>query len=195
MIMVVVMIMVFMRLWFRIVAPVAAVLVMIMLIMIVVVFLMIVEMVLVRHVEVSLSLTECSVMMSHVMGVTMSPAVTVAMTSSLHPAHQREAEHDGQGPSQPGHPVLGELVPGEHLEEGDVEEGAGGQALEDADQQHVAPRLVSVALVDGHDDADEDADGGVEAEDDDVDDELHLLDAAGEHVRADAEHDGDGVDG
>ena len=64
-------------------------------------------------------------------------AVAVAVARALHPGHQSEAGHDSQGPHQAGHPVLGQLVPGQHLEEGDVEEGAGRQALQDADDEDV----------------------------------------------------------
>ena len=47
----------------------------------------------------------------------------------------------------------------------------------------------------GDQDPYQDADRGVDAEDDHVDDDSHLLDAAGDHVSPHAEHDGHGVDG
>ena len=126
------------------------------------------------------------------MVVSVSP--TVAVTSrGLHPRHQSEAGHDGEGSHQAGHPVLGELVPGQDLEEGDVEEGPGGQPLQHPDDEDV---LARGALHVGRDeDPDQDADRSVDAEDDHVDDDPHLLDAAGDHVSSHAEYDRHGVDG
>ena len=46
-------------------------------------------------------------------------AVTVS-PHHLEPRHHGEAEHDGQGAHQPRHPVPAQLVPRQHLEEGDV---------------------------------------------------------------------------
>ena len=59
----------------------------------------------------------------------------------------------------------------------------------------MAARVVILVLVQGDDDANENADGSVEAQDDHVHDQLHLLDPAGQHVSADAEHDGHRVQG
>ena len=72
--------------------------------------------------------------MSLSMEMSMSPglAVTVA-PRALHGSHESEASHDSEGPQQAGHAVLGQLVPGQHLEEGDVEEGPSRQALQDPD--------------------------------------------------------------
>ena len=46
-----------------------------------------------------------------------------------------------------------------------------------------------------HQDPYQDADWSVDAEDDHVDDDSRLLDAAGDHISSHAEHDGHGVDG
>merc|ERR1719341_3200941 len=118
------------------------------------------------------------------MMVTVANVMTMTRTNRLHSSHESEAEDDGQGTSQPRHSVLGELVAGEDLEECDVEESAGSQALEDSNGEDVATRVVILVLVQGDDDANEDADGSVEAEDDHVHDQLHLLDPAGQHVGA-----------
>ena len=124
--------------------------------------------------------------------VTVTPGMTVS-PGGLHPRHQSEAGHDGQGPHQAGHPVLGELVPGQHLEEGDVEQGPGGQPLQHPDDEDV---LAGGRLhVGRHQDPDQDPDWGVDAEDDHVDEDSRLLDAAGDHIGSHAEHDRHGVDG
>ena len=126
------------------------------------------------------------------MVVSVSP--TVAVTSrGLHPRHQSEAGHDGEGSHQAGHPVLGELVPGQDLEEGDVEEGPGRQPLQHPDDEDVLAG--GVLHVGRHQDPYQDPDGSVDAEDDHVDNDSHLLDAAGDHISTHAEHDGHGVDG
>ena len=50
------------------------------------------------------------------------PVSAVAVSPHhLQPRHHGEAEHDCQRPHQPGHPVPAQLVPRQHLEEGDVE--------------------------------------------------------------------------
>ena len=90
--------------------------------------------------------------------------------------------------------VLGEFVPGEDLEECDVEESAGSETLEDTNGEDMGARVLRL-LVKGHDDPDEDADRSVEAQDDHVDDQLRLLDPAGQHVSPDTEDDGHSVDG
>merc|ERR1719500_490779 len=125
----------------------------------------------------------------------MANVMTMTWTNRLHSSHESEAEDDGQGTSQPRHSILGELVACEDLEECDVEEGAGSQALEDSDGEDVSARVVILVLVQGDDDADQDANRSVEAEDDHVHDQLHLLDPAGQHVGANAEHNGHRVQG
>ena len=92
------------------------------------------------------------------------------------------------------YPVLGEFIPGEDLEECDVEEGAGSQTLEDTNSKDMGARVLRL-LVQGNDDTDQDANRGVEAQNDHVDDQLHLLDPAGQHVSPDTEYDGHSVDG
>ena len=64
--------------------------------------------------------------------------------------------------------------------------------LEHSDEQDVAPG--GVLHVQRDEDADEDAEGRVEAQHHDVDDDLDPLEAAGDHVGAHAEHDRHRVD-
>ena len=71
--------------------------------------------------------------------VSVSPVAVAVAPGALHPGHQSEAGHDSQGPHQAGHPVLGQLVPGQHLEEGDVEQSPSGQTLQHADDEDVLP--------------------------------------------------------
>ena len=89
--------------------------------------------------------------------------------------------------------VLGEFIPGEDLEECNVEECAGSETLEDANSEDMTARILRL-LVKGNNDPDEDADRGVEAQDDHVDNKLHLLDPAGQHVSPYTEDDGHSVD-
>ena len=90
--------------------------------------------------------------------------------------------------------VLGEFIPGEDLEECDVEECAGSQTLKDTNGEDMGARVLRL-LVKGNNNTNEDADRGVEAQDDHVDDQLHLLDPAGQHVSPDTEYDGHSMDG
>ena len=128
------------------------------------------------------TMSMAKVLQVHLLGVeplTVSHPVPVPMSAvavpphRLQPRHQAEAQQHGQRAQQPGHPVLGQLVPGQHLEEGDVEEGAGCQTLEHSDQQNVAPG--GILHVQGHKDPDEDSQGSVEAEHHHVHQDLHLV--------------------
>merc|ERR1712137_810790 len=106
------------------------------------------------------------VTMTHVM------AVTVTQTrSSFHSPHEGETQDDSQSACKPRHSILGEFIPGEDLEECDVEESAGSQTLEDTNGEDMAARVLRL-LVKGNNDPDEDADRSVEAQDDHVDDQL-----------------------
>ena len=71
----------------------------------------------------------------------MSPvsAVAVAVALGLYPRHEGEADHDGESAEQARHAVLGQLVPGQHLEEGDVEQSPCSQTLQHADDEDVLP--------------------------------------------------------
>ena len=66
-------------------------------------------------------------------------AVAVAVALGLYPRHEGEADHDGESAEQARHAVLGQLVPGQHLEEGDVEQSPSGQTLQHADDEDVLP--------------------------------------------------------
>ena len=78
------------------------------------------------------------------------------------------------------------------LKEGDIEEGASSQTLEHSNDEDVLTR--GLLHVHGDNDANQDTDRSVDAEDDHVDDNLDLLDTAGDHVSANTEHDRDSVD-
>ena len=80
--------------------------------------------------------TKMLIMSMAVMSARSSMAVS---TCSLHSRHDSEANHHCQSACKSGHAVLVELVPGEDLEEGDVEESAGRQPLEDPDDEDVLP--------------------------------------------------------
>ena len=64
-------------------------------------------------------------------------AVAVAVALGLYPRHEGEADHDGESAEQARHAVLGQLVPGQHLEEGDVEQSPCSQTLQHADDEDV----------------------------------------------------------
>merc|ERR1719510_438102 len=109
------------------------------------------------------------------MVMSMSPSMTVS-PSSLHSCHQSEPGDDCQGSHQALHPVLVHFVTVQHLEEGNVKEGPGGQPLEDPDDQDV---LAGCGLhVSGDQDSYQDSDWRVDAEDDHVYYDLRLLHVA-----------------
>merc|ERR1712123_160833 len=60
---------------------------------------------------------------------------------SIQSCHDCEAKHDNQSPHYTRHAVLGQLVPGQHLKECDVEQCAPGHPLQDPNKQHVGPCL------------------------------------------------------
>ena len=62
-----------------------------------------------------------SMMMTQVMTMTMTMTPMTVSTSSLHGSHDREAKNDSHRPQQTRHAILAQLVPGQHLKEGDVE--------------------------------------------------------------------------
>merc|ERR1711976_863008 len=73
-----------------------------------------------------------NIMVTYVMRMTMTHvmAVTVTQTrSSLHSSHEGEAKDYSKSSGQPRHSILGEFIPGEDLEECDVEQGAGSETL------------------------------------------------------------------
>merc|ERR1719270_2038555 len=80
--------------------------------------------------------TKMLIMSMAVMSARTSMAVP---SSSLHSRHHSEPNHHCQSACKSGHAVLFELIPGEDLEEGDVEESAGRQSLEDTDDEDVLP--------------------------------------------------------
>merc|ERR1719210_2892425 len=80
--------------------------------------------------------TKMLIMSMAVMSARSSMAVS---SSSLHSRHDSEPNHHCQSACKSGHAVLVELVPGEDLEEGYVEESAGRQSLEDTDDEDVLP--------------------------------------------------------
>merc|ERR1719188_1449864 len=119
-------------------------------------------------------------------------AVTVTCPC-LRSCHESESQDHSQSSNQSRHSILCEFVTGQNLKEGDVEQSSCSQTLEDSNKEDVLSR--SFLHVDGDNDPNEDANGSVDTEEDDVDDDLHLLDPTGDHVSAHTEDDGNSVDG
>merc|ERR1719367_2702721 len=121
-----------------------------------------------------------------------SMAVTVTCTS-LQSCHESESQYHSQSSHQSRHSIFCEFVTGQNLKEGDVEQSSCSQTLEDTNEEDVLSR--SFLHMDGDNDTNQDANGSVDTEEDDVDDDLHLLDPTGDHVGAHTEDDGNSVDG
>lgn len=121
------------------------------------------------------------------------PTEKKVLTNSRDPCHEGEPQEEKAEADQPAHARLVQLLLLQYLEERDVEQRPAGHALENADNQglHVCP----VRDVVGHDHANDDAERWDESQDDDVDNDVEPLRAVGHHVHADAEEDGESVDG
>merc|ERR1719323_2099437 len=120
--------------------------------------------------------------------------MTVTVTCPcLQSRHESESQDHSQCPNQSRHSVFCEFVTGQNLKEGDVKQCSCSQTLEDPNEEDVLSR--SFLHMDCDNDSNQDANGSVDTEEDDVDDDLHLLDPTGDHVSAHTEDDGNSVDG
>ena len=115
------------------------------------------------------------------------------VSGDLQGCHERESEHDGDSSKKSGHPVLVKFVSGKNFEEGYVEKSSGGKTLENTNDEDVLSG--SLLQVRGNNEANEDTSRSVDAEDDHEDQDLELLDTAGDHVGADTEDDWSSVNG
>merc|ERR1719422_2991844 len=132
-------------------------------------------------------------MMSQIMSMSMSSMTVTVTCTSLQSCHESESQDHSQSSNQSRHSVLCKFVTGQNLKEGDVEQCSCSQTLEDPNQEDVLSR--SFLHMDGDNDTNQDANGSVDTEEDDVDDDLHLLDPTGDHVSAHTEDDWNSVDG
>ena len=131
--------------------------------------------------------------MSQIMSMAMSSMTVTVSSTSLQSRHEREAQYHSQSSNQSRHSVLGQFVTREDLKERDVEQSSGCQALEDSNQEDMLSRCF--LHVNSNNDTNQDAKRSIDTEEDDVDDDLDLLDPAGDHVRANTEDDGNSMDG
>merc|ERR1719226_275217 len=127
-------------------------------------------------------------MMSQIMSMSMSSMAVTVTCPSLQSCHESESQDHSQSSNQSRHSVFCEFVTGQNLKEGDVKQCSCSQTLEDTNEEDVLSR--SFLHMDGDNNSNQDANGSVDAEEDDVDDDLHLLDPAGDHVSAHTEDDG-----
>merc|ERR1719270_1914683 len=132
-------------------------------------------------------------MMSQIMSMSMSSMAVTVTCTSLQSCHESESQDHSQCSHQSRHSILCKFVTGQNLKEGDVKQSSCSQTLEDTNQEDVLSR--SFLHVDCDNDSNQDANGSVDTEEDDVDDDLHLLDPTGDHVSAHTEDDGNSVDG
>merc|ERR1719270_1312436 len=132
-------------------------------------------------------------MMSQIMSMSMSSMTVTVTCTSLQSCHESESQDHSQSSHQTRHSILCEFVTGQNLKEGDVKQCSCSQTLEDPNQEDVLSR--SFLHVDGDNNSNQDANGSVDTEEDDVDDDLHLLDPTGDHVSAHTKDDGNSVDG
>merc|ERR1719394_1719017 len=132
-------------------------------------------------------------MMSQIMSMSMSSMAVTVTCPSLQSCYESESQDHSQSSNQSRHSILCKFVTGQNLKEGDVKQCSSSQTLEDPNEEDVLSR--SFLHMDGDNDTNQDANGSVDTEEDDVDDDLHLLDPTGDHVSAHTEDDGNSVDG
>jgi len=78
-------------------------------------------------------LLDAAVVMTAVVGMVeaaTAPVTVIVSAGALHDRHQGEPERNSQDACETGHVVLGQLLPGQHLEERDVQQRTPGQTLE-----------------------------------------------------------------
>merc|ERR1719270_3093660 len=132
-------------------------------------------------------------MMSQIVSMSMSSMAVTVTCPSLQSCHESESKDHSQSSNQSRHSILCKFVTRQNLKEGDVEQCSCSQTLEDPNQEDVLSR--SFLHVDGDNNSNQYANGSVDTEEDDVDDDLHLLDPTGDHVSAHTEDYGNSVDG
>jgi len=106
------------------------------------------------------SMVVLSMVVTHMASI---PTMAVSPSCSFQASHEKESSKDSNGANKSAHPVTGELVPGQHLIEGDIEESASRQALQNPNCQHMSSS--SLLHMNGHNDANEDPNGGDDAQD------------------------------
>merc|ERR1719323_1713141 len=95
----------------------------------------------VSHMSVTVFLCPMTSMMTYSMVVSSmvsSSSMTMFWSSCLHACHECEAQDDSHCSQQTRHPILGQFVSAQHLEECDIEESSSSQTLEQTNDEDMS---------------------------------------------------------